>query len=66
MPELIKDMHNGILVYPNNPTETAEAINYILDHKERTKEFGKEIKQTVTHFYSIGRMVEETVGLYNS
>lgn len=64
MPELIKDMHNGILVYPNNSTEIAEAISYLLEHKDRAKEFGKEIKNTVKNFYSIDRMVSETIGIY--
>jgi glycosyltransferase involved in cell wall biosynthesis len=64
MPEVIKDMQNGILVYPNNPTEIAEAISYLLDHKTAAKEFGKEIKKTVHDFYSLKRMAEETIKLY--
>lgn len=65
MPEVIKDMHNGILVYPNNSTEIAEAITYLLDHKDKEKEFAREIKSTIKNFYSLKIMVEETISLYH-
>jgi glycosyltransferase involved in cell wall biosynthesis len=64
IPEVIHDMQNGILVHPKNPKELAEAIKYILDHKEKKKEFGKEIKSTVSTFFSLQKMLEETTLLY--
>ncbi len=65
IPEIIKDMRNGILVHPRNPKEIAEAIIYILHHKERTKEFGVEIKNTVTNFFSFEKMLSETITIYS-
>lgn len=65
IPEIIKDMRNGILVHPRNPKEIAEAIIYMLHHKERTKEFGVEIKNTVTNFFSFEKMLEETINVYS-
>jgi glycosyltransferase involved in cell wall biosynthesis len=64
IPEIIKDMRNGILVHPRNPKEIAEAIIYMLHHKERTKEFGIEIKNTVTNFFSFEKMLSETIDIY--
>lgn len=64
IPEIIRDMQNGILVYPKNPKEIAEAIMYMLDHKDKQKEFGSEIKKTVTNFFSLEKMLKETIELY--
>ncbi len=65
IPEIIKDMQNGILVHPKNPKEIAEGIMYILDHKEKQKEFGEAIKQTVQNFFSLEKMLSQTLGLYS-
>lgn len=64
IPEIIKDMQNGILVHPNNSKEMAEAILYILDHPEKQKEFGEEIKKTIINFFSFKKMLEATIKLY--
>lgn len=64
IPELIKDMQNGILVPPRNPREIAEAISYLLDHKDKQKEFSKNIKQTVSEFFPFSKMLEETLHIY--
>lgn len=64
IPEIIKDMKNGILVHPRNPKELSEAISYILDHPQKQKDFGKEIKKTVTDFFSLDKMISETIKVY--
>ncbi len=64
IPEVIRDMQNGILVHPKNPKEIAEAIIYLLDHETTRKEFGKEIKKTVENFFSLEKMLTETLALY--
>ena len=40
IPEVIKDMQNGILVHPCNPKEIAEAILYLLNHPDKQKNLG--------------------------
>lgn len=65
VPEVIHDMQNGILVHPRNPKEIAEAILYLLDHSEKQKEFGKEIKKTISNFFSLDKMLSETMTLYS-
>jgi glycosyltransferase involved in cell wall biosynthesis len=64
IPEVIKDMQNGILIHPQNPKEIAEAILYMLDHQDKQKEFGSEIKKTVMNFFSLNKMVSETLKIY--
>ncbi|MEK7200853.1 MAG: glycosyltransferase family 4 protein [Patescibacteria group bacterium] len=64
IPEVIKDMQNGILVHPCNPKEIAEAILYLLNHPDKQKEFGSEIKKTISNFFSLEKMISETNHLY--
>ena len=64
IPEVITDMKSGILVHPNNPREITEAILYALDHPEKQKEFGLEVKKTVSENFSLEKMLEETIKQY--
>lgn len=66
IPEVIKDMQNGILIHPCNPKEIAEAILYFLDHQDKQKEFGSEIKKTITNFFSLEKMSIETLKIYEN
>lgn len=64
IPEIIADMQNGILIHPNKPKEIAEAILYYLDHPKKQKEFGAEIKKTVSNFFSLEKMLSKTIKTY--
>ena len=64
VPEIIKDMQNGILVPPQNPKEISEAIVYLLENPEKQKEFGEEIKKTIVSFFSLEKMLSEMIKLY--
>jgi glycosyltransferase involved in cell wall biosynthesis len=64
VPEVIHDMQNGILIHPCNPKEMGEAIIYYLDHPEKMSEFGSEIKKTILTFFSLKKMLSETIKLY--
>lgn len=65
IPEIIHDMQNGILIHPRNPKEIAEAIIYLLDHPEKQKEFGNEIKKTIMNFFTLNQMISETISIYS-
>ncbi|OHA98264.1 MAG: hypothetical protein A3E02_00320 [Candidatus Zambryskibacteria bacterium RIFCSPHIGHO2_12_FULL_38_34] len=64
IPEVIHDMQNGILVHSRNRKEIAEAILYMLEHKDKQMEFGKEIRSTISNFFSLEKMLEETEKIY--
>lgn len=64
IPEIIRDMQNGILIHAKNPKEIAEAILYILDHPKKQKEFGSEIQKTISNFFSLDKMLDATIKLY--
>lgn len=65
IPEIIEDMKSGILVHPKNPKEIAEAILYYLEHRDKQKEFSKNIRETVSNSFSLQKMLEETISLYS-
>jgi len=64
VPEILHDMQNGILIHPRNPKEIAEAIMYLLDRPEKMEEFGQEIKKTIGTFFSLEKMLSETISVY--
>lgn len=64
IPEVVKDMRSGILVHPRNPREIAEAILYMLDHKDKRKEFAAEMKKEITNSFSFEKMLSETLKIY--
>lgn len=64
IPEIIKDMQNGILIHKDNKKEVLEAITHLLNHPEKQKEFGEEIRKTVSTFFTLDKMVQETVRVY--
>jgi glycosyltransferase involved in cell wall biosynthesis len=64
VPEVVKDMQNGILIHPRNPKEVAEAILYLCDHPDKSREFAEEIKKTIFNFFSLQKMLEETEKIY--
>jgi glycosyltransferase involved in cell wall biosynthesis len=66
VPEVIRDMQSGILVHPRNSKEIAEAVMYYLDHKDKAKEFGREIHKTISNFFTIEKMLKETIRLYQN
>lgn len=62
--EVIHDMQNGILIHPHNSKEIAEAIIYLLDHYHKKNEFAKEIKKTVSNFFTFEKTLQETIKIY--
>ncbi len=66
VPEIIKDMQNGILIHPRSPGEVAEAIDYLILNPVKIKAFKERIKETVTDIFSISRMLDQTYSLYKS
>ncbi len=66
IPEVLEDMQNGILVHKENKKEINEGISYLLEHPEKRSEFGAEIKRKVIEYFSIEKMLEQTIAVYKS
>jgi len=52
-PKVIRNFENGILVPVNDPFKLAEAINYLLDNKDRRLEMGRKGRELVTKNFSV-------------
>jgi glycosyltransferase involved in cell wall biosynthesis len=54
----------GLVVPPNNAPALAEAINFLLDHPEKRERYGMAARKRVEEYFSLGRMVEDVLGVY--
>ncbi|HJZ74861.1 MAG TPA: glycosyltransferase [Vicinamibacterales bacterium] len=63
--ELVVDGETGFLVPPSNVDALAARIEYLLDHPTVATRMGEAGEARLRREFSIARMVEETVGLYN-
>ena len=54
----------GLIVEPNNPTDLAKAINYLLDRPELRSQFGQAGFERVQKHFSAGRMMDDLVSIY--
>ncbi|MCM8773922.1 MAG: glycosyltransferase [Candidatus Omnitrophica bacterium] len=64
VPEVIKDGVNGILVPPQEPQRLAEAIIRLLKEKRYAQKIGNSAREYVEKFFSIDKMVENTLSAY--
>lgn len=64
IPEIIDDMHSGILVNSYHPAEIERAITYLLENPEKREVFGKNLSQKVSTSFSVENMVRKTIDLY--
>ncbi|MCX6735556.1 MAG: glycosyltransferase family 4 protein [Candidatus Parcubacteria bacterium] len=64
IPEVITDMETGILIRPKNTDEIIRAIDYVLNHPTKTKDFGKKLQGVIKKDFSLKKMLAETVAVY--
>lgn len=66
VPEVIHDETSGLLVLPDNKEKLKEAIlEYARDPRER-HEHGMHLQETVTHNFTLEKMLRKTYELYES
>ncbi len=65
-PEIVDDGHTGFLVKPLDPEELAARIAWLLDNPEKARRMGKEGKQKIETEFTISRMTEHYVEIYQS
>lgn len=63
IPDLVVHGKNGLLVAPGDPEELAGAIQYLIDHPQRTKDMGDYGREFCKRF-SLGAMLEKIDLLY--
>ena len=65
IPEAFIDGKTGTLIAPSNVSETETAIKKFLDDSKLSKRYGMAGREFVTKNFTIEKMVENTVGVYN-
>lgn len=64
VPEIIENGYNGLLVEPGNINELHNAIEYLLTHKEKRKEFGYNSKKKVESKFSPATIEKKIDSVY--
>ena len=64
IPEIITDMHSGILVKQKHEDEIALALEYIISSKEKREDFGRTLNEQIMRKFSLSGMVNATIELY--
>ena len=64
MPEIIKDMVNGVLVPPRNKEALAQAISRLLSLKKESQTIGMESRKTIENNFNWDKNVRQLVEIY--
>jgi glycosyltransferase involved in cell wall biosynthesis len=64
IPEVIDDMHSGILVQPRNSRELAHAMSFVMEHPKEAREYGARLKETTQKRFSLATMLEKVQEAY--
>ena len=64
IPEIITDMHSGILVRPKDAGEIVRAIDYLFEHKGAPEKFATKLQQKIKKEFSVTKMLRETEKAY--
>jgi glycosyltransferase involved in cell wall biosynthesis len=64
--EIVDHGRTGLLVAPGDVSGLAEAVCEILSSARQTRRFGEEARKRATRDFSLGRQVEQTLGVWSS
>ena len=64
IPEVIEDDYNGILFDVYNEGDIVHKVSLLIENKEMRETFGNRVRDRVMKQFSLERMVERTVGVY--
>jgi len=64
--EIIENNKTGILVYPRNPEQLKNSIEYVLKNPEKSKLFGDSLNETISKRFTQKIMLEKTFALYKN
>ncbi len=53
IPELITNMKDGLVVYPRRPEEIHHALTYIINNRDKAREFVQNLNSKVVYTYSL-------------
>ena len=65
IPEIIDDMHSGVLIQPKKSDEIFHALEFLIRHKNVEREYAKNLQEKVKAQFNIEKMLEATEKLYS-
>ncbi len=65
IPDIIDDGKNGALVTKAKPGEISRAIEYLMENPKIRNSFAKKLSEKIESEFTLEKMVEKTVALYN-
>jgi glycosyltransferase involved in cell wall biosynthesis len=66
IPEVIEDMHSGVLVQPKKWQELAHALSFMMDHPIERKKYGNTLKDRVLQKFLVEKMIQDIERVYQS
>lgn len=66
IPEIVLDRETGLLVPPDDAESLAQTICLLLDNPGWAKQLGENGRRRLEQFFTVERMVEQTVAVYDS
>ena len=64
VPEIVIDGETGLLVPPDDPAALTEAVSGLLSDTARVASLGEAGRSRAHDAFSVGRMTEATIGVY--
>lgn len=66
IPQVVINDHNGLVVDKGNPQQLADALAGFLQSSDKRKQIGANARKTILGKYSLDKMTEKHIALYNS
>lgn len=64
IPEIIDDMHTGILVQPRNSQDLSHALRFSIDHDKESREYAAHLRQKIDGEFSLEKMIGSILRIY--
>lgn len=64
IPELVKNKENGILVKENSVSELAEALEYMMENKQKWNKYSKNARKTIENKFNLDKQLQLQSSFY--
>ncbi len=64
IPDIIEDMHSGMLVQPKNSRDLAHALLFTIEHPKEAKDYANNLRMKVQTTFSFDKMIDSVSAVY--
>lgn len=65
IPELVRNLHNGLLVRENDVDELADALRFLMDHREKWNTLSKNARRTIEDSFHLQKQLQKQREYYD-